>query len=237
MPIYTIGRAKIPYEVRRADNLARRYIEVTPEQVIVTVQTEDQDNDVEAFLKRKERWLFDHTQRIKDKAKDIEKIQRYVSGAKILYRGRRVKLTVGYGSDEYVHIQYKGGFIVTLPDYVTSDIQDEVIESELRMWMKSQLRKDVNEFVHRFSAMSGLKPKAVRIKDQKHMWGSCGKDGSINLNWHLIYVPKQVLEYAVWHEMCHLKHRTHDNKFWSFLKRYMQDFEQRRQWLEESQIS
>ncbi|MGR9175657.1 M48 metallopeptidase family protein [Rhizobium leguminosarum] len=26
----------------------------------------------------------------------------------------------------------------------------------------------------------------------------------MNLNWHLIFAPKPVLEYAVVHEMCHL---------------------------------
>jgi predicted metal-dependent hydrolase len=54
----------------------------------------------------------------------------------------------------------------------------------------------------------------VRIKDQKHVWGSCGPDRIVNLNWHLIFAPKTVLEYAVVHELCHLRHRNHDRSFW-----------------------
>lgn len=234
MPVYTVGKTKIPYEIRRGDNLARRYIEVTPDQVIVTVQHEDQDSDIQGFLKRKERWLFDHTQRLKNFSQDNQKIHRFVSGVKIPYRGRRVKLTVARGSDDQVHIHYKGGFFISLPDYVTADTQDEIIQSELRLWMKQQVRKDVQAYVRHYKALTGLTPKAVRVKDQKHMWGSCGKDGVINLNWHLVYAPKSVLEYAVWHEMCHLKHRTHDKVFWSYLRKYMPDYESRKIWLEEN---
>jgi hypothetical protein len=56
--------------------------------------------------------------------------------------------------------------------------------------------------------------QGVRIKDQKHVWGSCGPDRIVNLNWHLIFAPKTVLEYAVVHELCHLRHRNHDRSFW-----------------------
>ena len=29
-------------------------------------------------------------------------------------------------------------------------------------------------------------------------------------------MPKTVLEYAVVHEICHLRHRTHDREFWGW---------------------
>ena len=51
----------------------------------------------------------------------------------------------------------------------------------------------------------------------------------------LVYAPKSVLEYAVWHEMCHLKYRTHDKVFWSYLRKYMADYESRKIWLEENE--
>lgn len=237
MPAYTIGKTKIPYELRRGENLERRYIEVTPEQVIVTVQSEDQDNDIAGFLKRKERWLFDHTQRLKDINRDTQKVHRFVSGVKIPYRGRKVKLTVARSSDDQIHIHYKNGFFISLPDYVTADMQDEIVESELRLWMKSQVRKDIHRYVKHYKALTGLSPKSVAVKDQKYMWGSCGKSGAINFNWHLVYAPKAVLEYAVWHEMCHLKHRTHDKTFWSYLRSFMPDYQERKEWLERFNLS
>lgn len=233
MPVYTIGKTKIPYEIHRSSEILRRYIEVTPDRVLVTVQDNDKDIDITEFLRRKERWLFEHTQRLKGKTKDTAKVSRYLSGAKILYRGRHMKLNVSRTSDTQICIEYKNGFFIALPDYVTSDIQDDTIEQELRLWMKHKLRKDVREYIKHYEKLSRLKPKAIHIKEQKHMWGSCGKDGSINLNWHLVGAPKPILEYAVWHEMCHLKHRTHDRAFWSYLKKFMPDYQERKEWLEQ----
>jgi predicted metal-dependent hydrolase len=237
MPVYIVGKTKIPYEIRRSDNLARRYIEVTPDQVIVTVQSEDQEDDIAGFLKRKERWLFDHTQRLKNLSQDNHKDRRFVSGVKIPYRGRRVKLLISRNSDKDIQVYYKNGFYVSLPDFVTSSIQDEVVESELRLWMKQQARKDVLGYVRKCQKLVGCSPKSIKVKDQKHMWGSCGKDGSINLNWQLVYAPKSVLEYAVLHELCHLKYRTHDKKFWSFLGSLMPDYKERKLWLENNEKS
>jgi len=64
------------------------------------------------------------------------------------------------------------------------------------------------------------------------MWGSCGQDWQINLNWHLIFAPKPVLEYAVVHEMCQLKHRNHEPEFWDLVGRVLPDWKERKAWLD-----
>ena len=39
----------------------------------------------------------------------------------------------------------------------------------------------------------------------------------MTLNWYLIFAPKTVLEYMVLHELCHLRRRKHDQKFWGLV--------------------
>jgi predicted metal-dependent hydrolase len=82
----------------------------------------------------------------------------------------------------------------------------------------------------------GGEPAGVRVREQQHLWGSCGKDGTICLNWHLAFAPKPVLEYAVVHEMCHLLDRSHDTSFWQPLSRVMPDYVDRKQWLEQNEL-
>src|SRR3954464_9172769 len=72
-------------------------------------------------------------------------------------------------------------------------------------------------------------------KEQKHVWGSCGIDRTINLNWHLIFAPRTVLEYAVVHELCHLRHRTHDQAFWTLVGTILPDWEVRKAWLDRNE--
>ncbi len=235
MPEFKIGKTIIPYELERRDDIERRYIRVMPGQVLVTVPSNDSQKEIDGFLSRKERWLYDNTQRVKKLVADGHVVHRFISGVKVPYRGRRVKLTIARKTEPNVEVEYKNGLIVSLPDYVTDDTQDDIIETSLRLWMKSQVRQDVLTIVKRLSVKHGFQPKYVRVKSLKHMWGSCAKDGGISLNWQLIYAPKPVLEYAVLHELCHLKERSHDKRFWNLLKVYMPDYESRKDWLDKKE--
>lgn len=235
MPVYTIGSTQIEYTLERKSNIERRYIEIMPSHVLVTVSDQDNDADVEQFIHRKERWLFDNTQRVNDLAIKGHSIHRFITGVKVPYRGRRMTLTITRKTTPDVEVTFRNGFSVALPDYVTDASQDDIVEDALRMWMKRRVKNDVAEIVERYARKHDLYPKAVRIKDQKHLWGSCSKDGTINLNWRLIYAPKPVLEYAVLHELCHLEHRTHCVKFWSLVKRIMPDYEAHKAWLDKNE--
>jgi predicted metal-dependent hydrolase len=74
-------------------------------------------------------------------------------------------------------------------------------------------------------------PAAVRIKDQKRLWGSCSAKGAINLNWRLIFAPPAVFEYVVVHELCHLREAHHQAAFWRLVEQILPEFEAQRLWL------
>jgi predicted metal-dependent hydrolase len=235
MPFYTIGKTNISYKLERREDIKRRYIEVTPHQVLVTVHTEDTSGEIDRFLKRKERWLFDNTSGVKEAYAKRHTVHRFTTGIKIPYRGRRVSLKVMRKKSPSVEVIYKNGLHIAVPDYIKPSEQDFVIEDALRLWLKKQMRKDVGTLLRHYSEKHALIAKGFRVKEQKHMWGSCGKDGTINLNWHLIFAPKAVLEYAVVHELCHLKHRTHGPAFWRFLKSVLPEYEKSKAWLEKNE--
>jgi hypothetical protein len=75
--------------------------------------------------------------------------------------------------------------------------------------------------------------KNARIGDQKGMWGTCGRDGVVRINWRLIQAPVAALEYVVAHEVCHLRHRSHDPKFWQTLTSALPDWPERKALLEQ----
>ncbi|WDC85678.1 M48 family metallopeptidase [Caloramator sp. mosi_1] len=66
------------------------------------------------------------------------------------------------------------------------------------------------------------------------MWGSCSSKGNINLNWRLVMMPLDVIDYVIVHELCHLKHPNHSKGFWNLVREFMPDFEGKRRWLKEN---
>jgi predicted metal-dependent hydrolase len=51
----------------------------------------------------------------------------------------------------------------------------------------------------------------------------------------LIFAPKTVLEYAVVHELCHLRHRTHDRDFWGLVGTILPNWEAKKAWLDQNE--
>lgn len=235
MPTLVVGKTEIPYRVTSSKAAMRRRVRVTPDDVEVIVPEGNATDDIEAFVHRKRRWIFDETEKMKERLAERHRIGRFVSGAKIPYRGRQIPLRVVTTDDTLADVQYRNGFIVSVPAGVAQSSRDALIEDALRLWLRKRLRTDVEAFVRRYGGQYDLGPRGVRIKDQKHLWGSCGQDRIVNLNWHLIFAPKSVLEYAVVHELCHLRHRNHDKAFWSLVGSILPDYEIRKTWLERNE--
>jgi predicted metal-dependent hydrolase len=63
--------------------------------------------------------------------------------------------------------------------------------------------------------LAGLTPRVVRVKDTRTRWGSCAPDGTLAFCWRLICAPEFVQDYVVGHEVAHLRHMNHGEKFWA----------------------
>ncbi|WP_420564724.1 M48 family metallopeptidase [Thalassobaculum sp.] len=232
MPDLVVGNAVIPYTLRRSPTARKARITVTPDQVEVVVPAAANDDQIARILAKKRAWIFEHHQRMAERLAGMHTIRRFTTGAKIPYRGRLARLTVGTTAERLVSISYRSGFTIDCPHQIPEEGRDAVIESELRLWMKTRLRHDVQALARPLAARLGTKPRDIRVKDQRTMWGSCGQDRVVNLNWRLVFAPRQVLEYALAHEMAHLRERHHGAAFWSVVRSLMPDYEPHKAWLE-----
>lgn len=235
MPVLTVGSVGIPYVLRRSDAATRARITVTPDSVEVVVPTAAGDDEIAGVLHRRRAWLFEQTRAMAERMARSNAVRRFVSGAKIPYRGRLMRLRVEPSDDTLVSVTYRNGFLVGCPCSLAPASRDDLIESALRLWLRKRLRQDVADLVRRHGEPNGLRPRDVGIKDQKHVWGSCGIDRIVNLNWQLVFAPRTVLEYAVVHELCHLRHRTHDRAFWGLVGTILPDWDARKAWLERNE--
>ena len=236
MPTIQIGRAEIAYELRRSACATERRITVTPGHVEVMALTTDDDSDVAGFLDRKRQWLFNTMRDMERITANRHSVPRFMTGSKIPYRGRKMPLTVRRSDAERIAIAYRNGFIVDLPHWAGDDT-DQLVASELKHWLKQRARRDVNEIAADYGKKHGLTPRSIRVADFANGWGSCGPEGNVLINWHLIFAPKKVLEYVVAHELSHLRHRSHGTEFWGLLDTLMSGCVAARTWLQNNQLT
>ena len=72
---------------------------------------------------------------------------------------------------------------------------------------------------------------ALTIRAQRTRWASCSRNGAMSFNWRLLLAPEPVLDYVVWHEVCHLEVMDHSPRFWALLGRRCPDYREQARWL------
>jgi predicted metal-dependent hydrolase len=235
MPSVRVGKTEIEYEVRRTPTISERRITVTPGCVEVLALTSDDDADIDGFLRRKRQWLFDTVREMEESVANRPVVPRFMSGSKIPFRGRNTSLTVRRHDGEHIELEYKNGFIVDLPAWVTIEEADKVVAGAIKHWLKQRVRRDVNEIAEKYVHRIGRKPRLIRVAEFRTGWGSCGANGTVNIDWRLIFAPKRVLEYVVVHELAHLQYRSHGKKFWEYLEQILPTYVGSKAWLDAHQ--
>ncbi len=74
----------------------------------------------------------------------------------------------------------------------------------------------------------------VTIRDNTSRWGSCSADGSISLNFRLLFMPQDILHYVIVHELAHTKYRSHGPRFWALVGKIIPDHKEKRRWLRDN---
>lgn len=92
-------------------------------------------------------------------------------------------------------------------------------------------RKEIAERLDAAVAQVGHSYSGLTIRSQRTRWASCSASGAMSFNWRLLLAPERVLDYVVWHEVCHLDVRDHSPRFWTLLEARLPGWREPRQWL------
>ena len=219
MPVLTVGKTEIPFEVRFSPKAARKRIVVTPAGVVVVAPAGtpwDGSNGLHAYVRGKRRWVFDSVREIEEKHRKLL-TQRYASGAKLQYRGRWLMLDVQRGRVAQVQIACRSKFHVVVPADLPGLRGLEAIRAAFDGWLHDRAERDLRRFGQRHEAKLGVEASAYRLSNARSRWGSCGTNGIVRVHWRLIQAPRMAMEYVVAHELVHLLHRNHSLAFWRTL--------------------
>lgn len=84
---------------------------------------------------------------------------------------------------------------------------------------KQEALKIAIERVAHFSTLYNLVPQAISIRNSRTRWGSCSRKGRISFSYRLLFLPKELQDYLIVHELCHLKEFNHSPRFWNLIRK------------------
>ncbi len=234
MPVLTIGKTDIPYQVRYSSRATRKRIVVTPAGVTVVAPagaSRDGPDGLLAYVDSKRRWIFDSAHEVEDRHRKLL-TQRYASGAKLQYRGRWLMLDVQPGPVGDVEINCRSRFHVVVPAALEGLARLEAVRIAFDGWLRGRAERDLVRFGRHHQARLGVEATAFRLSRARSRWGSCGRDGIVRVHWRLIQAPRLAMEYVVAHELAHLLHRNHSSTFWLKLAETIPDWARAKELLE-----
>jgi predicted metal-dependent hydrolase len=189
---------------------------------------------VEAKVRRRSGWILRQQRHFEEYTPAGSLPRRYVSGEAHHYLGRQYRLKLVEAEIERVLLS-RGYLTVS----VRNPSEKAHIAELINAWYHSRARRVFADCLARcyprVEPLGIVYPK-LAIRDMKVRWGSCSAAGRITLNVRLVQVSKDLIDYVLLHELCHLKEHNHSASFYGLLDRVLPDWRVRRDRLNRSEL-
>ena len=104
-------------------------------------------------------------------------------------------------------------------------------EAAVLQFLMGAARRDLAAAVARHAAAVGRPVARITLRDTRSRWGSCSSRGALNFSWRLILAPPSVLDYLAAHEVAHLVHMDHSERFWQVTRGLAPAMDEAEDWL------
>ena len=220
--------------VQRSNRAKSADLIVERGQIRIVVPKETATAQIERIIAKKDRWI---RQKLRLQSTVVEpKPKEFISGEAFPYLGKNYRLKVIYGSKDHVALR-SGRIEVCVAARKGEKGLEARVRSLLTAWYRQKAIKRINDKVEKYSKQLGVKPQSVKVRDYKSRWGSCILPSTVSFNWRIVMAPHKIIDYVVVHELCHLKHHDHSEKFWQSVGSIVKDRIEMQTWLKRSSVS
>jgi predicted metal-dependent hydrolase len=216
-----------PYQIRRSPRARRVRILVGPDGVEVVAPPRFAASRIALFIEERRDWIEARREGFRRTLARHPGALRLEDGARIPLRGEPVILRLLPHDRASLRVSLEDELVVEVP----AGHGEATLEAALERFLRRLAHADASAAIARHAARHDLRPRALHIRGQRTLWGSCTADGVINLNWRLVLAPPAVLDYVVVHELCHLRERHHRTPFWRLVERVLPGYAAQRAWL------
>jgi len=212
------GQPAFDYRVRRSDRARRVRVRVDPAHgVEVVLPRRASEREAAAAIRELRPWI---ERRMAELARTRAAVA--ARGASVPYLGESLQLAFEPGRTR-VH---RRGERLLVPGGAGADHRPA-----LERWLRRQARAEIGPRLDAATAAVGTSYSRLTIRGQRTRWASCSAAGAMSFNWRLLLAPAPVLDYVVWHEVCHLEVMDHSPRFWALLAERCPDYRAHAGWL------
>ena len=187
--------------------------------------------EVELGLQERGEWVLRKWAEIQERQKNIRQIE-WREGASFDYLGAPVclHLSPDIGRSELHEGQ-------TLRLALPLNAEASQIRDAVQAWLMKEARTLFENRLNYFAPLMGVQWRKLSLSNAGSRWGSARIDGAIRLNWRLIHLKPQAIDYVAVHELAHLKEMNHSPAFWKVVANILPDHAERRRELQKENLA
>ncbi|OGB19572.1 MAG: metal-dependent hydrolase [Burkholderiales bacterium RIFCSPHIGHO2_12_FULL_67_38] len=234
-----LDSCEVAYEFKRGK---RRTIglSVGPDGLSVSAPRWTPVGEVEALLHDKAGWVLEKLRRARERAGELERSRTvWADGAELDFLGQRLRLML-----DPAHGFAQVGAVLepaadgpgTLRLGLAGNASEAQIRDAAQAWLMRQAKRVFAERLDHFAPLLGVRYEKLRLSSAGTRWGSASADRTIRLNWRLIHLRMEMVDYVVVHELSHLRHMDHSPQFWDVVASVMPDHLERRRALKRAAV-
>lgn len=237
--VYRYGNKTINYSLVRSRRVKTCEIIINDENsVLIRSPYYKPISEIEDLLKNKMNWISKKQIQYREQENRVEIIKpTFQNNSTVPYLGKNLKLNIiqSYPTKKD-SIEFKRNqlfvFLKTdnkIKDHISTP--EHRIKSIYEKWLIEESKDIFREKVLGFSKIIGVNPSKITIKNLKNRWGSATKTGTLNLNLNLVKAPEHIIDYIIFHELCHFNIKDHNHKFWAYLHKFVPNYRDYVDWL------
>ena len=176
--------------------------------------------EIEGILRSKADWIIKHLHKAQIRAqlpvaKSFVPNLQLTDGESIRVLGRSMRLR--WGNAIYVP-EYSLDMDAAHSEVWAKRPRDMARPEHVAQAIEAALDAYLLKFLHaraqHHARAHGLNYRDIVLSSARTTWGTCRRDGLIRINWRLVFLDAQLVDYVLAHELAHTVHMNHSPKFW-----------------------
>ena len=208
------------FSVRESGRAKRLSIKVFPRgRVEVVVPRRTRASEVQQFVEAHRDWI----RSAQEKFAAEHPPEPFVLPKSIRLAGIEKTFSVRYLAEKGARtVRYRSSGDSLLVFGKTSD--ESLCVAALKRWLTSLAKKEYLPVLKSLSAMTGNSFTKMHVRGQRTCWGSHSSNGTVSLNYCLMFLSPAHLRYVMIHELCHARHMNHSRQFWQHVSEFEPDY-------------
>ena len=217
MSIFGRKNDVITYTVNKAVN-RDMYITVQNGEVVVNAPWYFTSNKIQEIVQEKKNWIMSKIKEYEDQ--NISNIQ----CVKIFGKNYDVKVEYKNIKTPELNIRENSEIEIILPNKYKKIGNEQILKMSIEKMYEQIANQEIDNIMEKVRIMLGIAPEEYVITKMNNTLGKCTDGKIIFINPELMKYKKEIIEYVIAHEFCHLKYKTHGKRFYQILEKNIPEY-------------